>query len=548
MKKNGNINWTPIIAVFLIIGALCVFLLVDPNAAAQITRVKDAVSNVFSPVYLWVGFGSLIFLIYICCSKYGSIKLGGGKPKYSLFSWMVMLFCAGTGTSVMLLSVTEWIDHYIAPPYGAEAFSNEAATIASTLGMYHYSVIGWAIYTVGAVALAYRFHVKKQSGLSLTAACEEAVGAKRVKGWLGQLIETIFSFGLVGGLSVTLVLGAPMISSSLAAAIGIEDSFALQAGTIIVIAAMFIITSYVGLDGGLRKLCDANGIIAIILAIVVLIVGPTLHIIKGFTNGLGYMLQNFVQMSLYSDPVGNPGWTENWTAFYWAWFLALGPWMWIFAVRVSKGRSIRAMILGMIGCGSLGAFLYYGVFSNYGLYLQTNGIADLVSVYTTGGTNALCVAFLSELPLSKLLLIIWGILAVMFLATTLDSATFTLAAAVTKGIKEDEEPKRWLRMFWSIALVVVPLGFLAIKADLNALKTMAVLTAAPISILTIISCISAVKYFRKDFGDKTRADIEEFNRNQKEHEDICEQEQALQNDEIPAEKVCTADNSPEQAI
>ena len=518
MKDKKIINWTPIIAVFIIIGALCAFLLAYSGAADIITSAKNAVSNVFAPVYLWVGFGSLIFLGYICFSKYGKIKLGGDKPKYSLFSWMVMLFCAGTGTSVMFLAATEWIDHYIAPPYGAEPMSDEAVTIASTLGMYHYSVIGWALYTVGAVALAYRFYIKKQPGLSLTASCEEALGEKRVKGWLGKLIETIFAFGLIGGLSVTLVLGTPMISSCLAAAVGIQDSFGLQAGIIVAIAAVFILTSYVGLDGGLRKLCDGNGIIAIIFALVVLLIGPTLDIIKGFTNGLGYMLQNFVQMSLYSDSLNNPGWTENWTSFYWAWFLALGPWMWIFAVRVSRGRTIRAMIIGMIGCGSLGAFLYYGVFSNFGLYLQINGITDLVSIYTNDGANALCIALLSELPFSKLLLIVWGVLALMFLATTLDSATFTLAAAVTKGIKEGEEPKHWLRMFWSLALVVVPLGFLAIKADLNALKTMAVLTAAPISILTIISCVSAVKYLKKDFGSKTPAEIEQFNREQEEYE------------------------------
>lgn len=510
-KPEQTINKIPIIVVFLIIVALCVFLLMNPNASALIGQVKDAVSNIFTPFYLWLGFGGLIFLIYICCSKYGSIKLGAGKPAYSMFSWLVMLFCAGTGTSVMLLSATEWIDHYMAPPYGAEAFSNEALEIASCLGMYHYSIIDWVLYTVGAVALAYRFYIKKQPGLSLTASCERVLGEKRAKGWLGELIEIIFAFGLVGGLSVTLVLGTPMISATLSAALGIPDNFALQMGIVVTIAAMFVITSYVGLDGGLRRLCDTNGYIAIVLALVVLVIGPTMFIIKGFTNSMGYMLQHFVEMSLYNDPVGGAGWSESWTAFYWAWFLALGPWMWIFAVRVSKGRSIRAMILGMIGCGSLGAFLYYGVFTNYGIYLQTNGIADLITPYLEGGAGDLCVAMLSTLPFSKLFLIVWGILAILFLATTLDSATFTLAAAVTRGIKEGEEPKRWLRMFWSFALIAVPLGFLAINADLNALKTMAVLTAAPISVLTVIAIISAVKYLKEDFGNKTAAEIEAFN-------------------------------------
>jgi BCCT family betaine/carnitine transporter len=333
------------------------------------------------------------------------------------------------------------------------------------------------------------------------------VGEKAAHGLFGKIVDIIFIFGILGGLSCTLAFGVPMLTDNLSKLTGLTDGIGLQVGMMLFTCLVFFISSWVGLEKGMKNLSDWNAYVAIALAIFVLVAGPTMFEIKAFTNGFGYMMQNFVHMSLWTDPIKNGGFPEGWTAFYWAWWLGLGPWMWIFCAKVSKGRTIREMLLGVVGAGSLGCCLYFGTVSNYGLYMQINKITDYVTILQQQGATAAITAMVHSLPLGTLCLAVWIIVGIMFLATTLDSASWTLAASVTKDLGEDEEPKRSLRMGWSLLLAVVPLSFIFAKADLGALQTLAILTAVPIAVLAIMSMIAAVKYVRDDFGDMTLEQI-----------------------------------------
>lgn len=496
-----------IIIVLTVIAALCIYLVANSEAPAAISSFKDTVADVLSTFYLWLGLAVVVFLIFFAISKYGSIKLGEGEPQYSTFSWLVMMFCAGMGSSLLYWSCIEWMYCYSDPPMGAEPFSQFAAELSTAYPLFHWSITAWALFTVGAVALGYRYYIKKKAGLTLTLCCERTIGEKHANGLAGKIINVIFIFGIIGGLSCTLAFGVPMLCDNLAELTGITYGFGLEIGMMLFVTLVFLISSYIGLEKGLKNLCNWNAYIALALALFVLIAGPTLFEIRAFTNGLGYMIQNFVYMSLWTDPIADSGFPESWTSFYWAWWLALGPWMWIFEVKVSRGRTIRQMIAGILGTGSLGAFLYFGTISNYGLYMQINHLADFVGVLQKQGATAAISAMVGSLPFSTIVMAVWIIVGIMFLATTLDSASWTLAAATTKNLGENNEPARAFRLFWSLVLALVPLAFIFAQADLSALQTLAVLTAVPIAVITILSMISAIQYVQEDYGQMSETEI-----------------------------------------
>jgi BCCT family betaine/carnitine transporter len=515
-EKMGSfmqrIELGPIVTVFAVIAVLCVYLLINPDAPATLSAFKTSMVHVLCSFYLWLGLGVVGFLGFFVFSKYGSIKLGGGKPEYSTFSWLVMMFCAGMGSSLLYWSCIEWMYYYSGPPMGAKPFSQLAAELSAAYPLFHWTITAWGLFTVGSVALAYRYYIKKKPGLTLTYCCERTLGEKLANGPLGKVVDVIFIFGIFGGLACTLAFGVPMLCDNLSKLTGIQNGFGLKVAMIAFVSLIFFISSYIGLEKGLKNLCDWNAYIAIALAVFVLIVGPTLFLISSTTNGIGYMIQHFVYMSLWTDPIANGGFPEAWTSFYWAWWLALGPWMWIFEVKVSKGRTIREMILGILGAGSIGAILYFGIIGNYGLYMQINNITDFVAVLNNQGATAAITSMIHSLPMGTLVLAVFMIVGTMFLATTLDSASWTLAAATTKNLGQDEEPARGFRMFWSIMLALVPMAFIFAKADLNALQTCAILTAVPIAIMTILSMTSAVQYVKEDYGEKTINEIVADNR------------------------------------
>lgn len=511
--QKQKVNVVPIAIVLIFILALCIVLVTNPEGAgAAIATVKTSAINILSPFYQWLGIAVIVYLGYFSFSKYGNIRLGKERAEYSTFSWVVMMFCAGMGSSMLYWSALEWIYYYSAPPMGVPAFSTMAAELSMVYGNFHWSITAWCFYAVGAVSLALRFYIKKKPGLTLTDCCEGAIGEKRAKGLLGKVIEVIFVFGLLGGLATTLALGVPMICDNFSVLTGIPNSFSLNVAVILLVTVIFALSSWIGLEKGMKNLSNWNAYAAIALALFFLIAGPTIFQIKSLTNSLGYMFQNFLHMSLWTDFVADGGFPEAWTSFYWAWWLSLGPWMWVFATKVSKGRTIRQMILGMVAFGSAGCWMYFGTVSSYGLFQQISGNVDLVNIMSTQGAEAAISAMLLSLPWGKVILVIWMIVATLFLATTMDSASFTLAAATTKNLGQNDNPSKLLRLFWALVLTAVPLSFMFADAPLTALQSLAVMTAVPIAFLAILSMISGIKYAKEDFGRHTAAEITEITR------------------------------------
>lgn len=450
--------------------------------------------------FQFLTFGLFVLLMYLVFSKYGKVRLGEEPPEFSTFSWGAMLFCAGMGTSIMFWSMMEPMYYYMGPPFGYEPNSSQAAEWAVTYGLFHWGISAWSLYALPTVTIAYSFFVKKNHSLKISSACRGILG-KHADGWLGKIIDILVIWSLVGGLGTSLGLGVPMVSAVIGEIFGVAQSLTLSIIIIAVWVVIYSASAYVGLYKGIRKLSDWNVYLALGLAVFVLLAGPTLFILSNFTNSFGLMLQNFAFMSFSTDPINQGGFPQSWTVFYWAWFAATAPFIGLFVARISRGRTIRELITHILLWGSVGSWLYFGIFGGYSLNLQLSGALDVLGVMSESGDPAAIVEILKSLPLSFLVLPFFAVLGFIFLATSLDSATYILASITTKELSAGQEPARWNRMLWGMVLAALAVSLLLI-GGLNVIQTSSVIVSVPVILLYGLLTASLLKWLKEDYPEQ----------------------------------------------
>lgn len=496
--KKARIDSTIFWASIVVIVAVTVLLVLNKSTAQPILdNVMTAITYKMDWAFQFLTIGLFILLIWLAFSRYGAIKLGDGKPEFSTFSWGTMLFTAGMGTSIMYWSMMEPLYYFTGPPFGIEPESNEAAEWALTYGLFHWGISAWSLYAFPTVVIAYSYFIKKRPSLKMSVALSGALG-KYADGWVGKLIDILVIWSLVGGLGTSLGLGVPMVSAVVGAIFGLEQSLTLDAIIVICITIIYSASAYLGLHKGIRRLSDLNVYLALALAIFVFIAGPTLFILTYFTNSFGMMIQNFAMMSFYTDPISQGGFPQGWTVFYWAWFAATAPFMGLFVARISKGRTLRQLITHMLLWGSIGGWLYFMVFGGYTMNLQLENIVPVKDILADSGGPAAVVAILQSLPLSAIVLVFFVVLAVIFLSTSMDSATYILSAIATKELNEGQEPARWHRMVWGIILASISLSLLLI-GGLRVIQTSAVVVSIPIYVFYLLLIVSLLKWLKQDF-------------------------------------------------
>ncbi len=344
--------------------------------------------------------------------------------------------------------------------------------------------------------MAYSFFVRKDHSLKISAACRGVLG-KHADGFLGKAIDVLVIWSMIGGLGTSLGLGVPMISAVVSDLFGIEPSLWLNVVIIIIWTFIFSSSAYLGLYKGIRKLSDWNVYMALGLALFVIIVGPTLFILSYFTNSLGLMLDDFLRMSLYTDPIAKSGFPQTWTVFYWAWFAATAPFIGIFVARISRGRSIRELVFNVLMWGSLGSWLYFGVFGGYAMDLELSGKLSLTEILTEQSEQAVIVAVLNSLPLPMVVSIFFVILGFIFLATSIDSASYVIASVATQKLGPTTEPARWHRLLWGVLLSALAIS-LTIVGGLDVVQTSSVLVSVPVLIMYVLMGLSLIKWLKKN--------------------------------------------------
>ncbi|EDL53771.1 MULTISPECIES: BCCT family transporter [Vibrio] len=485
-------------AITLLLSVIIPLIMFPEQGAKIIGQAKLIMTDKFGFLYLALGLAALFFMIFIIFSDIGQIKLGepDEAPEFATSSWAAMLFCGGIGASILYWGCIEWAYYYQAPPFQLEAGSEEAVRWAATYGIFHWGPIAWAIYLIPALPIAYFFYVRKQPALKVSSALIPVIGEKHTNGALGKLIDVLFIFGLLGGAATTLGLAAPLISEGLSVLFGLPQNTYSQIGVLAICTAIFAYSSFAGMEKGIKILSNINFWGAMLLLALVLVLGPTIFILETGLDSIGRMMSNFFVMATWAEPFGGYGTFDNthfpqdWTIFYWAWWLVFAPSMGLFVARISRGRTIKQMVAGSLFFGSCGCFLFFIILGNYGLSLQLSGQLDIVAILNEFGATKAIFSMLSELPFAWFIILLFTLLCIIFTATTFDSISYILASVVQKDVTQ--EPMRWNRLFWAFTLSFMP-AVLMFLGGLSTLQTAAIVGGLPLLGIAVMLMISAVK-------------------------------------------------------
>ncbi len=491
-----NIEWQLFAASSIVLFSIVLVIVIFPEwSTEQIDLLYISATKKYGILYIIIAIALLVFLLYVAISKYGNIVLGDPSTAYSTFSWASMLFCAGIGASLVYWGATEWALYYKAPPFGLEPGSQEAILWASSYGMFHWGPIGWSFYCLPALALACSYHVKKVSSLRLSSACEPVLKSYTSK-YPGRLVDLFFLLGVIATAATGLGFGTSLVSSVITELTGIKDGLALQIVIILLATSLISFSVYRGLDKGIKVLSSVNAGLALIFLMVVLILGPTKFILEMGVMSVGHVVQNFGTMLSWTDPLQNSDFVENWTVFYWAWWLAMGPFVGMFVCKISQGRTIRQLIFGMLGWGSLGCALFFIVLGNYALFMELEGNYSVVERVVTDSPSSAIAGLIALLPLGDFWLFFLAVIGLIFMATTYDSASYTLAAGATKSLARDEHPAIWHQGFWALVLGLLPISLLFI-GGLRELQTASLVASFPLLGIYVMLFVSTMRMLKE---------------------------------------------------
>ena len=488
------------ISVLCVVGTAVPMILFPQQAEKLIEDIYAWIAGTFGLFYLWVCVFSMVFLAWLACSRHGRRVLGErAEPEYGTISWMGMLFCAGIGASLLFWSTAEWASYVDQPPFGVAPDSTEAYEWSATYGIFHWGISAWCLYCLPTVAIAWPYYRYRLPYLRLSGALAGLYGRDFAYRPAGRAIDLLFILALIGGTGTSLGLAVPMLAAVAARLFGIEASFELKLGICAICVLLFAASVYLGMERGIRRLSNLNLALAGIFLAWVLATGPTLFALELGTASIGLMLAEFVRMNTWTDAVGGGSFVEEWTIFYWAWWIAYGPFMGLFVTRISHGRTLRALIFGMVGFGTLGCAVFYMIWGNSVMWMDWNGVIGFLDMVRDGDDQvpaaiAMAVGALAAQPLP---LIVFMILGLVFVATTYDSASYAISASATRGLSPGSHPTRLHRVFWAIVLALLPIALVIIDT-LDAAKAATLVVSLPLLVVLGMMTVALLRSLREE--------------------------------------------------
>ena len=476
----------------LTILALVLFALIAPQTAnVFFTDLQSTIIKNGSWFYVVSVAIILLTVIYIGFSSFGEIRLGPDhcKPDFSFPSWLSMLFAAGMGIGLMFFGVAEPVMHFLSPPTATEG-TIEAVREAMKMTFFHWGLHAWAIYAVVGLILAY-FSFRLNLPLTLRSALYPMIG-DRIYGWAGHTVDILAVVSTVFGIATSLGLGAAQINSGLSYLFGLEESVPVQIYLMIGIIAIAIVSVATGLDKGIRRLSELNMILAIALLLFILILGPTVFLLAAYVQNTGEYLSDIVRNTFNLFAYDKTDWIGGWTIFYWGWWLAWAPFVGLFIARISRGRTIREFIIGVLVIPTAFTLFWMTVFGNSAIDLiYTQGVDKLGEMVSTNAPVALFV-FLENFPFQGFLSFIATLMVIVFFVTSCDSGAMVVDMLCSHG--RNDTPV-WQRIYWAVGVGLVS-AILLTAGGLNALQTMTIATALPFSIILLLSLVGLVKALR----------------------------------------------------
>jgi choline/glycine/proline betaine transport protein len=477
-----------LLLVFVALGATMPERLGELIGAANTSVVTD-----LGWWYVLIVTGFVAFSVWIALSPMGNIRLGKDleEPEFGLKSWFAMLFAAGMGIGLVFWGVAEPLNHFAAPPPGSGGEDATVARNAMDVTFLHWGLHAWAIYVVVGLALAYAVH-RKGRPVSIRWALEPLLG-KHATGRWGDLIDVIAIVGTIFGVATSLGFGVSQVGAGLAYLGVVDEATTTVLVTLVLSITVIALVSVVtGIDRGIKWLSNVNMGLAGLLLLLVLLLGPTVFLLSDFVQQIGSYLQNFLRLSFNTFSFhGDAGqaWMSGWTTFYWGWWISWAPFVGVFIARISRGRTVRQFIAGVLLVPTLLTFLWFSVMGGSGLYREMFGNGGLIDDDGAVSTNNALFQLLDGLPGATLLAVIAIFLIVVFFVTSSDSGSYVVDMIASGG---DPNPPVWSRAFWA-SLEGVIAAVLLVAGGLAALQTMAILLALPFSIVMVLMVVATTK-------------------------------------------------------
>lgn len=492
-----------IVSLVLLFGFVIYTAIQPESALAGVNGLFNGLIKYTGGILECFTFFVVVVSIYFCCSsKYGNVKLGEGKPEYSTFSYISMMFLAACASALLYWSFTEWAFYFEGPGNGMEAGSTEALESSLAYSLFHWGIHGQAVYVVIALAIAYAFYIRKVPSLQTSAVVQSMLGEKvkpGAKSVVGKIVDFCVIFGVVGGLGVTLGLAVPLTGGALTTLFGVEITFPWQVGIVIGIGCVFTFTSFVGTDKGMKRISNFAVACALCLCGFIFIVGPTDYIMKNTVNSFGWMLEIIPRAQFFTDPITNGGFPESWTLFFQAFYLNYAAMMGIFIAKISKGRTIRELAIATLFGISAGGWVIFAVDTSYAQWTHLNGITDVVELVNSGVGEAGIYQILATLPMGTTVLPIVLMLTIVgFVASSLDSASLSLSQTTQKIANADGNVNPMLRLFWCLMLVLIPLVMMFIGAPFSILKTLCIIISMPFMVFVAFMTVRLIQWLGQD--------------------------------------------------
>ena len=501
MNKNNNIlvklgfNIHPTVfgfSVLIILSFVTITLLNLQEMEAIFSTIQSVIAHKAGWFYILSVNIFLGFSIYLICSRYGKIRIGGkdAQPEFTYWGWFSMLFSAGMGIGLVFYSVAEPIFHYISPPYGVGE-SIESAKIAMQFTFFHWGLHAWGIYAIVALALAF-FAYNRGLPLTIRSTFYPLLGEK-IYGPIGNIIDITAAVATLFGLTTSLGLGVKQINAGLYHLFGIPESSTIQIILIASITTLATISVVLGLKKGIKRLSELNMGIALTLMIFVFFCGPTIYILNVFLQNIGQYTSQLIEMSFWTEVYENSNWQKGWTIFYWAWWIAWSPFVGMFIARISKGRTLREFLLSVLLVPTLLTFIWLTIFGNTALYQEMVLHHGIVNAVNENVAVALFV-MLQNLPLSFFTSFLGVLLIITFFVTSSDSASLVIDIITAGG---NTNPPTIQRIFWAVTEGLVAIVLL-VGGGLIAMQTVSIISGLFFAVILLFMCVSLLKGLREE--------------------------------------------------
>lgn len=485
-KKGKN---TVFYVSLIIVGIIAVWSVAFNDS---FTVVANAAFKVLTTDFGWLYLISMIiffgFIVYFAFGKYGKIRLGSddSRPEYSNMTWFGLLFGCGMGVGLVFWGVAEPLTYYLNPPDGIEVASQASANFAFENFFMHWGILPWANYAVIGLALAYFMFRKNKKGL-LSVMLEPLIGEKLANGWLGKVVDILGVFATVAGVVTSLGLGTLQINAGFNYLFGVPINLVVEIIIIIIVSFLYIGSAVSGLDKGIKIISDTNLYVAIGLLAVCFIVGPKVETLNAFVNGMGQYIGNFIPTALKINSYSDNSWFGSWRLFYWAWFIAWAPFVGVFVARISKGRTIREFVLGVVLVPTIASCIWGAVFGNLGINLGEKGLMAIEKLQEAVATPEVGLfVVLGQYPLGFILSLVALVSLCAFFVTSANSGVYVLSMLSTDGAIN---PPNGRKILWGVIRSVMAIGLL-MAGGLKPLQTIS-LVAAFLFIFVMLGTIAA---------------------------------------------------------